>query len=621
MHFQKFLFFLIIITKTTQNEYETQIEKFTTLIKKYLSNPEMNKAYLSYNQYINFTKEIENEFPEIIKTSSIGETYLNNSMPLISFKSNSENKKSGILFTGMHHAREPVAMMMNLYIILHLISLPSSFRNYLLNNINIYFIPIINIDGYIYNSEQYEKTKNIKNCMARKNRNPYQSKNCKNDSIGIDLNRNYDYFFGYDNFGSSSKPCEEDFRGKEAFSEPETKNIKNFIEKHNKEIKIVINYHTWGNLVITPFNYLNYNDNIKELENNYFEFYKIYNEFDKEGNYPFNYSFGNGDKTINYKTNGDATDWFFGKMKKLSFSPELGNGNSNSDKFYPNYNVTVDIYQKNLQSSLYSIQKSNFFIKGFLIKGNFIFCNLLKGNLRKKFICNEQQVLLKFFINFQNRGFGDYDKKNYIEMKINSNDKIKQIESFCFVNLKNKKQCSYNSSSLIFYINDDINALENNTFGFEFICNKDEFMEIKNDLNQILLFNITKNIPFYSGIFLDNKTIQFEWLFDSPKINIYNVNFTETTIQNIEETNENITKEKRNKNKIGTIYFLILLFIAVIIFCIIILYIKRRYCIDFTKDIINKFKNQNIEKNIEKFQQIKIPTNDSLETSEINQKK
>ena len=91
MIFQKFILFLIIITNTIENE--TQIETFNKLIKKYLSNPEMNKAYLSYKQYINFTKEIEEEFPEIIKVSSIGETYLNNSMPLISFKSNSEKKK------------------------------------------------------------------------------------------------------------------------------------------------------------------------------------------------------------------------------------------------------------------------------------------------------------------------------------------------------------------------------------------------------------------------------------------------------------------------------------------------------------------------------------------------
>ena len=71
----------------------------------------MNNAYLSYNQYINFTKKISKDFPDIINTSSIGETYLKNQMPLISFKSNSKSKKSGILFTGMHHAREPVAMM------------------------------------------------------------------------------------------------------------------------------------------------------------------------------------------------------------------------------------------------------------------------------------------------------------------------------------------------------------------------------------------------------------------------------------------------------------------------------------------------------------------------------
>ena len=86
MIFQKFILFLIIITNTIENE--TQIETFNKLIKKYLSNPEMNKAYLSYKQYINFTKKISKDFPDLINTSSIGETYLKNQMPLISFKSN-----------------------------------------------------------------------------------------------------------------------------------------------------------------------------------------------------------------------------------------------------------------------------------------------------------------------------------------------------------------------------------------------------------------------------------------------------------------------------------------------------------------------------------------------------
>ena len=53
--------------------------------------------------------------------------------------------------------------------------------------------------------------------MARKNRRPHPSIKCKDKYIGVDLNRNYDYFFGKDNKGSSGRPCQEDYRGKAHF--------------------------------------------------------------------------------------------------------------------------------------------------------------------------------------------------------------------------------------------------------------------------------------------------------------------------------------------------------------------------------------------------------------------
>ncbi len=612
----KLLFLLIILINNSyhneiiNDEYKYQIATFESLIKKYLSNLEMNNAYLSYNQYINFTKEISKDFPDIINTSSIGETYLKNQMPIISFKSNSKSKKSGILFTGMHHAREPVAMMMNIYIILYLISLPKTFRTNFLNNINLYFIPIINIDGYIYNSEQYEKYHNLSKCEVRKNRKPHNNIKCDNDTLGIDLNRNYDFYFGIDNKGSSDYPCEEDYRGEKPFSEPETENIKNFIENNN-EVKIVINYHTFGNLVITPFNYLKSNDNINKLKESHFEFYKIYNEFDNEANYPKGYIFGNGDKAINYTTNGDATDWFFGKMNKLTFSPELGNGKTNSDSFYPNKNITFDICQKNLESALYTIQKSNYFIKGNIYKGFYVYCNLNKEKFKYKNLCNEEQVLLYFIVNFENRGFGDYDNKN-IELKLNiTNDKLREVYSICFINSNKEKQCNENSTFLIFILNEKIESLKNKSLNFELIINRKEFMGIINNTSEIQLLKINNNISFYSEILIDNSIKQFKWLFDSPKINIFNLNLTETTIDNIYE------KEKNKEFNLKYLLLLINIFI-----CILICYIKRKIVKDKINNCIINIKNHIYEKRVNEFPQIEIPIpqNDVSETSEINQK-
>ena len=92
MRFKIFALIILIINISSQipehnNVYNNQTHLFVILINQYLSKPEMNKAYLSYKQYVDFTKEISKEFPDIINLSSIGNTYLNNPMPIISFKS------------------------------------------------------------------------------------------------------------------------------------------------------------------------------------------------------------------------------------------------------------------------------------------------------------------------------------------------------------------------------------------------------------------------------------------------------------------------------------------------------------------------------------------------------
>ena len=81
----------------------------------------------------------------------------------------------------MHHAREPMSLSMNVYLLLKIL------REYtkkneniltLLRTRNIYFIPMINVDGYVANNKCYEKFKKIDQCMMRKNRNYFNNSTC-----------------------------------------------------------------------------------------------------------------------------------------------------------------------------------------------------------------------------------------------------------------------------------------------------------------------------------------------------------------------------------------------------------------------------------------------------------
>ena len=436
-------------------------KSFKELIDIYLNKLDINDAYLSYNQYISLLKTLKNDFPNYLELTSIGKTYEGNEMPLIIMKSpifsndvspniniselkapnnsnisknlnktndtnlinNSLSHKSAIFFNGMHHGKEPVSMMMNIYLILHLLSLPKAYLHLFLSSINIYFVPIINIDAYKYNSEKYLLFKSTSYMKARKNRRPHNKTICSENEKGVDLNRNYDFFFNENEEGSSSSPCNEQYRGEFPFSEPETKNIKNFVDAH-PEIKITINYHTWGNLIIIPFNYLKQNISLNILKNKFPFHFKMYQYFKKEANFPENFKFGNADETVNYLTNGDATDWLIGKKNILSFSPELGSGEENSNKFYPNRNITFEILKNNLYGALYSIQKSLFYLKSELISAEYSPCvykykyndlyfknsysendNLREIELKNCFI---DEMVLMAKIKLTNYGYGTY---------------------------------------------------------------------------------------------------------------------------------------------------------------------------------------------------------------------
>ena len=126
---------------------------------------------------------------------------------------------------------------------------------YMLNETAIFVLPVVNYDGYLKISDSY--TNNNKTLInISKNLNIYESQLGKCENVGVDLNSNYGFNFASDDIGSSSDPCNDHYRGPNAFSEPETTAIKGFLEKWTN-IKIAINLQSFGNFFIHPFNYDN----------------------------------------------------------------------------------------------------------------------------------------------------------------------------------------------------------------------------------------------------------------------------------------------------------------------------------------------------------------------------
>ena len=577
-YFNFMLFFCVL--KKINN-----IESFKNLVKKYLINGNFNDAYLSYKQFLEFNQEISKNFSNIIKVNSIGKTYEENEIPIYEFLNNKQSNKNGIIFTGMHHGREPVSMMMNLYLLLHLLSLPEAHLSTILNETNIYIIPCINIDGYKYNSEKFEETKNISKCFIRKNRRPPPNDTrCDKEDIGVDLNRNYGYFFGIDNKGSSNKPCEEDYRGTEPFSEPETLNIKNFVENHS-EIKIAINYHSYGNLIITPFNYLPFKESLEKIEKEFNFLSVFYKEFEIEAKYPNKFVFGNGDKTINYLSNGDATDWFISK-NILSFSPELGTENKKTETFYPNKIETFEILEKFLYSSVYAIQKSMYYLNLKLLKCEI---NQELKNLRNS---NNANIFCNFSIG--NYGFGDFNKKENITITIYNYHKQKIINPCFWENGNKNYYCNKNNNEYYFKFNISKHDFKSRE---EFIFNLNLTTNIKNinfTKNSEFIFYLESSLPIYKSNDINSKFIL--WKFNNIQIELFSRNFL-----NREKIQHFISNENYNyKNLIICLIFIISLIIISFI-----LYRKYKQYKNTHSNVIN----------LNTVNSIKIPTNEENDSN------
>lgn len=257
--------------------------------------------------------------------------------------------KNIIFFTGLHHSREPLSVTMIMLMVIEMLkdfqSPGHSFMKEVLRDNIIFFLPMVNIDSYLYITKMYAAdmaTEDI--LMIRKNRNV--SPMCTVTSGGVDLNRNYDYKFGLDEEGSSQKPCQEDYRGEAPFSEPETAAIRDYVNRH-KNIVSCVNIHTYGNAWIYPFNF------VHDGEDHYLKMKKplfgdFYDEFKADmqakGHKAF---YGNAAFVLDYAANGEAGDWLTGAKNILNIDVELGDLDKRSDKFYAPRQIISKIVRYN----------------------------------------------------------------------------------------------------------------------------------------------------------------------------------------------------------------------------------------------------------------------------------
>lgn len=225
----------------------------------------------------------------------------------ISDNPNVNENEPELFYNGVHHAREPLSMMNLLYYMWYLLenyNTDLTVKN-ILDNTELYFIPVVNPDGYIQN----ETTNPAGGGLWRKN-----MRDNGDGTFGVDPNRNYGFNWGYDNTGSSPFTGDQTYRGTGPFSESENQIIKEFSENHS--FVNVFNNHSYGNLMIHPWGY----DNVVNPD------YLLLEELSEQMCWHNRYYYGGSE--VLYSVNGDANDWQYGeqitKNKALAWTPEIG---------------------------------------------------------------------------------------------------------------------------------------------------------------------------------------------------------------------------------------------------------------------------------------------------------
>lgn len=276
-------------------------------------------GYLTLDEIYAQLDSMAQVYPHLVTVKkSIGNSYENRPIYYvkISDNPNEEENEPEVLYTSLHHAREPIGMMQLIYFMYHILESYETNDSIkcLLNERQLYFVPVVNPDGYLFN----QTNRPAGGGNWRKNR----KKNI-NGTMGVDLNRNYPYQWGFDDDGSSPEGNSEIYRGSSPGSEPEIKAIMIFCKSHN--FKNALNYHTFGNLLLYPWGYA---EEICEDKENFETFAQEYVRSNKflPGSPP----------QILYNANGGSDDWMYGeqfsKSKIFSFTPEVGLA---SEGFWP----------------------------------------------------------------------------------------------------------------------------------------------------------------------------------------------------------------------------------------------------------------------------------------------
>jgi carboxypeptidase T len=198
-------------------------------------------GFHSVNTLNDALRELAAKRPELVELKQIGKSVENR--PILGLRIG--ERKPGVrklLFMGCHHAREWLAVEVPFLLAQELVHKADNAPiSGWLSKAEIWVVPMVNPDGH-----EFCRTHDR---LWRKNRRPNPD-----GSFGVDPNRNYGYMWGVLDVPTSSHvPTDETYIGPRAFSEPETRAVRDLVA--TEKFAGLITFHSFSQLILYPWGY------------------------------------------------------------------------------------------------------------------------------------------------------------------------------------------------------------------------------------------------------------------------------------------------------------------------------------------------------------------------------
>ena len=281
--------------------------------------PASDSLYHSYAEMVTEINAVAAAHPDIVIVQSIGKSYKGRDIWIAKISDNvaTDEAEPEILFDALHHAREHMTLEQALYA-LHMLADgygTDETITRLVDSREIWIIFDVNPDGAEYDLTCPNSAR-PPYCAWRKNRQP----NAGTSYVGTDINRNYGYHWGCCS-GSSSRPSSLTYHGHAAWSTPESRVVRDFVNSRViggiQQIRTHVTLHTNGELVLWPYGYTTTNVPRDMSVVDHSTFVAMGRRTAALNGYTAMQS------SDLYITDGDEIDWMYGVHRIFSFTWEL----------------------------------------------------------------------------------------------------------------------------------------------------------------------------------------------------------------------------------------------------------------------------------------------------------